>query len=123
MTTDLFFMLHLLDAMPNLRLTGDLSHYVVGREFWYPISDEDDAMMQRIINNCWGFHGRVASREQIQLQISLEILRCLMQQSPMLYLILKTQMSLICLLSAAAARSQEPMSLAVSVLSPDIQVQ
>ena len=70
MTTDLFFMLHLLDAMPNLRLTGDLSHYVVGREFWYPISDEDDAMMQRIINNCWGFHGRVASREQIQLQIS-----------------------------------------------------
>jgi sugar phosphate isomerase/epimerase len=70
MTTDLFFMLHLLDAMPNLRLTGDLSHYVVGREFWYPISAEDDAMMQRIINNCWGFHGRVASREQIQLQIS-----------------------------------------------------
>ena len=70
MTTDLFFMLHLLDTMPNLRLTGDLSHYVVGREFWYPISAEDDAMMQRIINNCWGFHGRVASREQIQLQIS-----------------------------------------------------
>ena len=70
MTTDLFFMLHILDAMPNLRLTGDLSHYVVGREFWYPISAEDDAMMQRIINNCWGFHGRVASREQIQLQIS-----------------------------------------------------
>ena len=26
--------------------------------------------MQRIIDRCWGFHGRVASREQIQLQIS-----------------------------------------------------
>jgi len=70
MTTELFFTLHLLDAIPDLRLTGDLSHYVVGREFWYPIAPEDDAFMQRIINQCWGFHGRVASREQIQLQIS-----------------------------------------------------
>jgi hypothetical protein len=26
--------------------------------------------MRRIIDNCWGFHGRVASREQIQIQIS-----------------------------------------------------
>ena len=70
MTTDLFFTLHLLDHFPNLRLTGDLSHYVVGREFWYPLSDEDQALMHRIIDNCWGFHGRVASREQIQLQLN-----------------------------------------------------
>ena len=52
------------------RLTGDLSHYVVGREFWFPLSDEDQALMHRIIDNCWGFHGRVASREQIQLQLN-----------------------------------------------------
>ncbi len=70
MTTDLFFTLHLLDHFPNLRLTGDLSHYVVGREFWFPLSDEDQALMHRIIDNCWGFHGRVASREQIQLQLN-----------------------------------------------------
>lgn len=70
MTTDLIFTLHLLDRFPDLRLTGDLSHYVVGREFWYPVSDEDHRLMHRIIDNCWGFHGRVASREQVQISIS-----------------------------------------------------
>lgn len=70
MTTDLLFTLHLLDCFPDLRLTGDLSHYVLGREFAWPISEENHTLMRRIIDNCWGFHGRVASREQIQLQIS-----------------------------------------------------
>jgi hypothetical protein len=69
MTTDLFFTLHLLDHYPDLRLTADLSHYVVGREFAWPISEENHAYMRRIIDNAWGFHGRVASREQIQVQI------------------------------------------------------
>jgi hypothetical protein len=69
MTTDLFFTLHLLDCFPDLRLTGDLSHYVVGREFAWPISEANHGLMHRVIDQCWGFHGRVASREQIQLQI------------------------------------------------------
>ena len=70
MTTDLYFTLRLLDRFPDLRLTGDLSHYVVGREFAWPISEENHRMMHRVIDNCWGFHGRVASREQVQVQIS-----------------------------------------------------
>jgi len=69
MTTDLFFTLRLLDRFPDLRLTGDLSHYVVGREFAWPVSEENHRLMRRIIDSCWGFHGRVASREQIQVQI------------------------------------------------------
>ena len=72
MTTDLFFTLRLLDRFPDLRLTGDLSHYVVGREFAWPISDENHRLMRRIIDNCWGFHGRVASREQIQVQLPMD---------------------------------------------------
>jgi hypothetical protein len=70
MTTDLHFTLDLLDCFPDLRLTGDLSHFLVGREFQWPVSAENHALMHRVIDNCWGFHGRVASREQIQVQIS-----------------------------------------------------
>ena len=70
MTTDLITTLHLLDRFPELRLTADLSHYLLGREFAWPVSAENHALIHRILDHAWAFHGRVASREQIQLQIS-----------------------------------------------------
>jgi hypothetical protein len=70
MTTDLYFTLDLLDCFPDLKLLGDLSHFLVGREFATPISDENHAYIHRIIDHSWAFHGRVASREQVQVEIS-----------------------------------------------------
>ena len=70
MTTDLFFTLDLLDRLPDLRLLGDVSHFLVGREFAWPVSDENHALIHRILDSSWAFHGRVASREQVQIEIS-----------------------------------------------------
>lgn len=69
MTTDLFFTLHLLDCFPDIQLTADLSHYLVGREFAWPIAEENHALIHRILDRAWAFHGRVASREQVQIPI------------------------------------------------------
>lgn len=70
MTTDLHFTLDLLDERPDLPLLADLSHYLVGREFAWPVDKGNHAMIHRILDNAWAFHGRVASREQIQVEIS-----------------------------------------------------
>jgi hypothetical protein len=70
MTTDLYFTLDLLDRFPHLPLLGDISHFLVGREFAWPVSDENHGYIHRVLDNCWAFHGRVASREQVQIEIS-----------------------------------------------------
>ena len=68
-TNDLYTTLQLLDRIPEMRICADLSHYVVDREFWYPLSDHDMGLMSRILHRSDSFQGRVASRQQIQLQL------------------------------------------------------
>jgi len=75
MTTDLYFTLDLLDCFPDLKLLADLSHIMVGREFSVPISSENQSYMRKIIDSSWAFHGRVASREQVQVEISFPVHR------------------------------------------------
>jgi hypothetical protein len=69
-TTDMHYCLQLLDAVPEMNLCADLSHYVVGREFGWPISDQVQSQIETILERSSSFQGRIASREQIQLQIS-----------------------------------------------------
>jgi hypothetical protein len=70
MTTDLYFTLDLLDRYPELPILADLSHILVGREFAWPVSEGNHALVHRLLDNAFAFHGRVASREQIQIEIS-----------------------------------------------------
>jgi hypothetical protein len=68
-TNDLYSTLCLLDAIPEMRICADLSHYVVDREFWFPLSERDMGLISRILQRSDSFQGRVASRQQIQLQL------------------------------------------------------
>jgi hypothetical protein len=68
-TNDLYATLCLIDAIPDMRLCADLSHFVVDREFWHPLSERDLGLISRILERSDSFQGRVASRQQIQLQL------------------------------------------------------
>ncbi|KMK65713.1 sugar phosphate isomerase/epimerase [Puniceibacterium sp. IMCC21224] len=68
-TNDLFSTLSLLDAVPEMRLAADLSHYIVDREFKLPLADWERGLLSRCLSRSDSFQGRVASRQQIQLQI------------------------------------------------------
>ncbi len=70
MTTDLYFVLDLIERFPEMRLLADLSHFLVGREFADPVSDENHAYIHQVLDRSWALHGRVASREQVQIEIS-----------------------------------------------------
>jgi hypothetical protein len=66
---DLYYTLEVIDAIPELKLTADLSHFVLEREFMLPLSSRDRGFLQRIHDRSDCFQGRVASREQIQVQL------------------------------------------------------
>jgi Xylose isomerase-like TIM barrel len=68
-TNDLFTTVQLLDAIPQMRLAADLSHYVVDREMPCPPTPALQELIIRILERCDSFQGRVAARGQIQLPL------------------------------------------------------
>jgi hypothetical protein len=68
-TNDLFATLELLDHVPEMTLAIDFSHFVVDREIRLPISPFFDGLFRRCLDRGESFQGRVASRQQIQLQL------------------------------------------------------
>jgi hypothetical protein len=66
---DLHYTLQLMDRVPQMRLCADLSHYVIDREMRLPLTNRDRLHMRRILERSDCFQGRIANREQIQVQI------------------------------------------------------
>jgi hypothetical protein len=66
---DLYYTLQLMDAVPEMRLCADLSHFVVDREMRLPLTERDRDFINRVLERSDCFQGRVANREQVQVQI------------------------------------------------------
>ncbi len=68
-TNDLGYTARLLEAVPDMKLGVDLSHYVVDREFELPLHDEEARLVDKILRRADAFQGRISSAQQIQLQL------------------------------------------------------
>ena len=66
---DLYYTLQMIDAVPQMRLCADLSHFVIDREMPLPLSDTNRDYMHRILEQSDCFQGRISNREQIQVPI------------------------------------------------------
>lgn len=70
MLNDLYYTLQIIELVPEIRLCADLSHFVVDREFRSPIPEVDQGYIHRILERSDCLQGRIANREQIQIQIN-----------------------------------------------------
>ena len=73
-TNDLQYSLALIDQLPAVRLSADLSHYVVAHgmdELMFPSDRRDDllSMISTVLSRSVSLQGRVASANQVQLQL------------------------------------------------------
>jgi len=68
-TNDLGYTALLLEAVPDMKLGVDLSHYVVDREFELPLHKDEARLIDKILRRADAFQGRVSSAQQIQLQL------------------------------------------------------
>lgn len=69
-TNDLFTTVQLLDAVPEMRLAADLSHYVVDREMPCPPTPALQKLITQVLERSESFQGRVAARGQIQVALN-----------------------------------------------------
>jgi hypothetical protein len=68
-TNDLFATVQLLNAVPAMRLSADLSHYVVDREMPCPPPPFLEALIASVLQRSDSFQGRIAARGQIQVAL------------------------------------------------------
>ena len=68
-TNDLFTTVQLLDAVPQMRLAADLSHYVVDREMPCQPPPLLQELVSKVLDRSDSFQGRVAARGQIQVAL------------------------------------------------------
>ncbi len=68
-TNDLGYTTALLEAVPDMKLSVDLSHYVVDREINLPLRRDETELFDKILRRADAFQGRISSGQQIQLQL------------------------------------------------------
>ncbi|HXA99716.1 MAG TPA: hypothetical protein VNW05_04265 [Steroidobacteraceae bacterium] len=68
-TNDLYTTVQLLEAVPEMRLSADLSHYVVDREMPCPPPPSLEALIASLVQRADSFQGRIAARGQIQVAL------------------------------------------------------
>lgn len=68
-TNDLYTTVQLLEAIPQMRMAADLSHYVVDREMPCPPTPALQELVSCVLDRSDSFQGRIAARGQIQLPL------------------------------------------------------